>query len=80
MINNEIKTVLLAAMLPCLAPAAIYTNAWDVDLPRNPPAVIDLWRGETVALCARTAAAEAVKAAQPSGGCGGRAGEEKTAK
>ncbi|NLE41515.1 MAG: hypothetical protein GX615_06750 [Lentisphaerae bacterium] len=36
------------------ARASVYTNAWDVDLQRNPPAVIDLWRGETVALFART--------------------------
>ena len=36
------------------ARGAVYTNAWTVDLPRNPPAVIDVWRGETVALCART--------------------------
>lgn len=46
-----LATILLAA---CVARAAVYTNSWDVDLQRNPPAVIDVWRGETVALCART--------------------------
>ncbi|MGI5868686.1 MAG: hypothetical protein ACOX9C_04470 [Kiritimatiellia bacterium] len=48
-------TVLLAfALLLIMARAAIYTNAWDVELGRNPPVVLDVWRGETVALCART--------------------------
>ena len=46
--------ILAAALLPLLSRSAVYTNAWDVDLPRNPPAVIDVWRGETLALCART--------------------------
>ena len=51
------NTLILAAALlsACAASrSAVYTNAWSVDLQRNPPAVIDLWRGETVALCART--------------------------
>ena len=42
--------ILAAALLPLLSRSAVYTNAWDVDLQRNPPAMIDLWRGETVAL------------------------------
>ena len=46
--------ILAVALLPFLSRSAVYTNAWSVDLPRNPPAVIDLWRGETLALCART--------------------------
>ena len=50
------KTRMLIAILcsSSASIAAVYTNAWDVDLQRNPPAVIDVWRGETVALCART--------------------------
>lgn len=52
--NCKIPLILVSAMLPFLASASIYTNAWDVDLQRNPPAVIDVWRGETLALCART--------------------------
>lgn len=34
--------------------APAYTNFWTVNMPDNPPVVLDVWRGETIGLCART--------------------------
>lgn len=52
--KSKLHLILGLSMCPCFCQSSVYTNAWDVDLSRNPPAVIDVWRGETVALCART--------------------------
>lgn len=47
-----IAALLLTACITHAAPA--YTNAWDVDLARNPHTIIDVWRGESIALTPRT--------------------------
>ena len=54
---KHIQHIIIGAALISLASAALastYTNAWDVDLARNPPVLCDVWRGESIALTART--------------------------
>lgn len=51
--------ILIGSLIYCITltvshASPAYTNAWDVDLPRNPHIIIDVWRGETIALTPRT--------------------------